>query len=96
MRHKLAKALIATALAAVDMVVSGEDKSDDTHAPRRRTWFTAHRNIRQSRGCWLLAAGGRIYDDWASAPDRAEPEATCPAYPVAVNVKQEGYGIWRC
>jgi thiosulfate dehydrogenase len=47
-------------------------------------------------GCWLLAAGGRIYDDWASAPDRAEPEATCPAYPVAVNVKQEGYGIWRC
>lgn len=45
---------------------------------------------------WLLAAGGRIYDDWASALDRAEIETTNPAYPVATNADQSGHTTWRC
>ncbi|MFN4154687.1 MAG: c-type cytochrome [Paracoccaceae bacterium] len=45
---------------------------------------------------WQIAAGGRIYDNWWEALDRAEPEGTNPAYPVTVNADQTGPGTWRC
>lgn len=43
---------------------------------------------------WLLAAGGRIYDNWADALDRELPEDTHPAYPASS--EQSGSGTWRC
>ena len=43
---------------------------------------------------WMMAAGGRIYDNWWEALDRDEPEGTNPAYPASA--KQEGKNTWRC
>ncbi|MDU8912921.1 c-type cytochrome [Aestuariicoccus sp. MJ-SS9] len=43
---------------------------------------------------WLLAAGGRIYDNWMDALDRDAPEGTHPAYPATA--KQAGESTWRC
>jgi thiosulfate dehydrogenase len=43
---------------------------------------------------WLLAAGGRIYDNWWEALDRPEPTSTNPAYPATG--KQKGADTWRC
>jgi len=43
---------------------------------------------------WILAAGGRIYDNWWEALDVAEPKGTHPSYP-ATSAK-EGAGTWRC
>ncbi len=31
---------------------------------------------------WILAAGGRIYDNWWEALDVAEPKGTHPSYPA--------------
>ncbi len=43
---------------------------------------------------WVLAAGGRIYDNWWEALDREQPEGTHPSYPAAGS--QEGATTWRC
>ncbi|MBE0414719.1 cytochrome c [Yoonia sp.] len=43
---------------------------------------------------WILAAGGRIYDNWWEALDRDPPEGTNPAYPASA--QQEGEATWRC
>ena len=43
---------------------------------------------------WLLAAGGRIYDNWAEALDRELTEDTHPVYPASS--EQSGSGTWRC
>ncbi len=43
---------------------------------------------------WLLAAGGRIYDNWWDALDRKKPKDTNPAYPASG--KRSGSTTWRC
>ena len=43
---------------------------------------------------WLIAAGGRIYDNWFTALDRDEPKGTHPSYPASG--KQKGATTWRC
>jgi len=43
---------------------------------------------------WLLAAGGRIYDNWWDALDRKEPTETHPAYPESG--RKTGSTTWRC
>jgi len=95
MRYKLAAGLVATAFGIGSMALSDDgEKHDYTHAAEAQS--VIHGAPEYPSEPWLLAAGGRIYDDWASALDREEPEATNPAYPVAANDKQTGYGTWRC
>ncbi|PTN00685.1 thiosulfate dehydrogenase [Rhodovulum imhoffii] len=44
---------------------------------------------------WLLAAGGRIYDNWWEALDKPEPQYfTHPSYPA--EGKASGAETWRC
>ncbi|MBN2905446.1 MAG: cytochrome c [Rhodobacteraceae bacterium] len=44
---------------------------------------------------WLLAAGGRIYDNWWEALDKSAPEYfTHPSYPETGT--QTGAATWRC
>lgn len=43
---------------------------------------------------FTLAAGGRIYDNWWAALDRAKPKGTHPAYPAAGQVT--GENSFRC
>lgn len=43
---------------------------------------------------WLLAAGGRIYDNWWDALGRRKPDGMHPAYPK--EGKRKGPTTWRC
>lgn len=43
---------------------------------------------------WILASGGRLYDDWAETLAGQLPSSTHPAYPSAG--KQKGAATWRC
>ncbi len=43
---------------------------------------------------WILAAGGRIYDNWWEALNVAEPKGTHPSYPASSEKK--GKDSWRC
>lgn len=43
---------------------------------------------------WILASGGRIYDNWMEALDREMPESTHPSYPE--DATQTGVTTWRC
>jgi len=43
---------------------------------------------------WIVAAGGRIYDNWWNALGRAKPTSTHPSYPDAGG--KEDSTTWRC
>jgi thiosulfate dehydrogenase len=44
---------------------------------------------------WMLASGGRLYDNWIEALDQFRPEGTHPAWPES-NSKKKGATTWRC
>lgn len=44
---------------------------------------------------WIIAMGGRLYDNWMSAVDSDGPGSTHPSWPVA-NTKKAGNTTWRC
>lgn len=95
MRYRLAASVLVAAFGFGGMALSeGEHEGDYVHAPEAQSFI--HSTPSYPSEAWLLASGGRIYDDWASALDRAEAEGTNPAYPTAINDKQDGYGTWRC
>lgn len=81
-------ALSVTAAAADDMHEGDYDEDDDagdfaTEAPSNPS------------EAWLLAAGGRIYDNWWEALDQPAPNYfTHPAYPETG--QKSGAETWRC
>ncbi len=85
--------------AAATLVVSfsasaNDDTNDYDHKVEAQEFVHGAPTVASE--AWMLAAGGRIYDNWWSALDRPEPEGTNPAYPVTVNSKQTGSVTWRC
>lgn len=87
-------ALLAAA-ALVLMAASGlaaDDKKGDEQAPEAQQFV--HGRPDNPSEAWLLAAGGRIYDNWWEALDRGKPEGTHPSYPS--DGPQKGAGTWRC
>lgn len=80
-------AVSTPALAQVSM-------SPQEHGPNQQEYVHGAPQIASEE--WMIAAGGRIYDNWWEALDRPEPEGTNPAYPVAINDEQTGSGTWRC
>jgi mono/diheme cytochrome c family protein len=85
-----ALALLATYLpVAADISVEPQE-----HGPQQQEFVHGAPQVPSEE--WMIAAGGRIYDNWREALDRPEPEGTNPAYPVAVNADQTGEGTWRC
>jgi mono/diheme cytochrome c family protein len=46
-------------------------------------------------GAWVLAKGGRLYDNWFSSLDVDKPDSTHPLWPAS-NTKKEGAVTWRC
>ena len=44
---------------------------------------------------WVIAIGGRIYDNWVSALDAEAPKSTHAAWPAS-NTKKSGKTTWRC
>ncbi len=43
---------------------------------------------------WMIAFGGRIYDNWYNALDKDDPTVTHPSYPKEGHKK--GASTWRC
>jgi len=67
---------------------------DDDYEHDDEAQYFVHGAPSNPAHAWILAAGGRIYDNWWEALDREEPEGTHPAYPAAG--AQEGTTTWRC
>lgn len=44
---------------------------------------------------WIIAMGGRLYDNWFAAINTEKPEGTHPAWPAS-NTKKSGAVTWRC
>ncbi len=44
---------------------------------------------------WVLASGGRLYDNWMNAQQMDEIETTHPSWPSS-NTKKKGAVTWRC
>lgn len=44
---------------------------------------------------WVVAIGGRVYDNWINVLDKDAPDATHPAWPAS-NTKKKGGTTWRC
>jgi thiosulfate dehydrogenase len=71
-----------------------DDDDDYAHSPEAQDFI--HGEPEYPSEDWVLAAGGRIYDNWWVTLDRDEPVGTNPAYPTDVNAEQSGTGTWRC
>jgi hypothetical protein len=89
------KSFIVAALLSVPTAILADGESHDyQHSEEAQEYVHGSPTVESE--AWLLAAGGRIYDNWWEALDRDEPEGTNPAYPSEVNTKQTGAGTWRC
>lgn len=85
----IAAALLpATAAAAQDKASKGKEE----HKVEAQAFV--HGRPEKPTEPWILAAGGRIYDNWWDALDRKKPEGTHPSYPAAGTVK--GAKTWLC
>lgn len=87
----------AAVLAVVTIAVSAgfalADEDDDYEHDDEAQEFV-HGAPASPSDAWILAAGGRIYDNWWEALDREEPDGTHPSYPAAGG--QQGATTWRC
>jgi hypothetical protein len=75
--------------------VSADEEIHDYSHPTAAADFV-HGAPSNPSEAWILASGGRIYDNWWDALDRPEPTVINPAYPVSVNKKVTGADTWRC
>lgn len=50
--------------------------------------------VRTPTETWILARGGRLYDNWLAELEADTPKGSHPAYPAAGRMK--GYVTWRC
>ncbi|MFN6951304.1 MAG: c-type cytochrome [Albidovulum sp.] len=87
----LGAGLVAQAVWAADRGIS---IAPQEHGPQQQEFVHGAPQVPSEE--WMIAAGGRIYDNWWEALDRPSPEGTNPAYPVSVNTEQTGPGTWRC
>ncbi len=79
---------------ALNSAAMAEENRDYEHGPEAQDFI--HGEPEYPSEAWVLAAGGRIYDNWWNALDRTPPETTNPAYPTSENAGQTGAGTWRC
>lgn len=87
-----ARLLPATALLAAIAGIWPATADTTPHTPEAQTFV--HGAPQQPTEAWTLAAGGRIYDNWWDALDRAEPSGMHPSYPATG--KTSGKATWRC
>ena len=95
MRKTVKSTILGLASVAwVASVGSGSADEDDDYKHDDEAQEFIHGAPSNPSDAWVLAAGGRIYDNWWEALDREEPEGTHPSYPAAG--EQEGSVTWRC
>ncbi|KAB2913978.1 MAG: hypothetical protein F9K29_15495 [Hyphomicrobiaceae bacterium] len=89
MKHFVRLAMLALCQCMAAAAVSAKD---GTH--KQELQAVVHGAPDHPSEVWLLAAGGRIYDNWWEALDHKKPQGTNPAYPSAG--KRTGATTWRC
>jgi mono/diheme cytochrome c family protein len=92
MRNLTVSTIAMVALGVASSLAIADDDGDYEHDAEAQQFI--HGAPSNPADAWILAAGGRIYDNWWEALDREEPEGTHPAYPSAG--AQEGATTWRC
>ncbi len=92
MRRPIAKLVACSIVAAWSLQAVADSDRDAPHDPKAQD--VVHGAPPDPSEAWLIAAGGRIYDNWWEALDRPEPTSTNPAYPAIG--KQSGAVTWRC
>lgn len=93
MRRFHRKAIFLAALAIAFSVVGAPASAQYGPEERLRQSYTTGAPSRPSDD-WILANGGRLYDNWWVVLGRDPPEATHPAYPSGGNAS--GAQTWRC
>lgn len=93
MTRRAGSVLIAVIASAVLADGAFADDDDDYRHDDAAQEFV-HGAPSNPSDAWILAAGGRIYDNWWEALDREEPEGTHPSYPSAGSQKDST--TWRC
>lgn len=93
MKHRSMIAAVAACAFAISAGTALADEDDDYKHDDEAQEFI-HGAPSYPSEAWVLAAGGRIYDNWWEALDREEPEGTHPSYPATSG--QDGAGTWRC
>ncbi len=71
------------------------DEDDDEHELEEHETYYVRDLPAEPSEAWVIAMGGRLYDNWVNALDAEEPEDTHPAWPSS-NTKKEGATTWRC
>ena len=95
LKKKNLGALAATTglfLATCASMALAEADNDYAHGPEAADFI--HGEPEYPSEAWVLAAGGRIYDNWWAALDKEAPEGTHPSYPATGS--QTGAATWRC
>lgn len=94
MTRLASSARVAAFALAVSAGAAFANDDDDDYAHDDRAQEFVHGAPSHPSDAWMLAAGGRIYDNWWEALDRERPEGTHPSYPAAG--AQKGETTWRC
>lgn len=68
---------------------------DKPHAPEEHEKNYIFGNPASPSEEWIIAVGGRLYDNWINALNAGKPETTHPAWPAS-NSKKKGAVTWRC
>lgn len=85
---------IAAAVAAA-LLLSGSAASQDKSSPHSSSLqIYVHGAPPAPSDAWVLAAGGRIFDNWWDALDRKKPRSGNPSYPASG--ARTGATTWRC
>jgi thiosulfate dehydrogenase len=88
------KSVRSLALLAVCASISAEALRAENLSHRPDQQDFVHGSPDRPSKSWMLAAGGRIYDNWWDALDRKKPDGTNPSYPSTG--KRQGATTWRC
>lgn len=98
-RHGIAAALAAViGLGLVNSTAHADEKEayEEREADREAYHKDYIHGVPQAPSeAWMLARGGRLYDNWYATLERDGPEVTHPLWPRS-NAKKNGAVTWRC
>ena len=73
---------LAVALLAGGPALADEPKAETDHPLEEHETYYVRGFPAEPSEAWVIAMGGRIYDNWMSALEADDPEVTHPALPV--------------
>lgn len=91
--------IVAAAASVLLLANSGDvaiaDEAEDKHSLEEHEKYYVQGYPAEPSEAWVIATGGRLFDNWMNALEKDGPGVTHPAWPVS-NTKQSGNTTWRC